>query len=194
MAAAIYTSCGRIGFPHATDSPRPTFFFSRRLSHSKELRVSYHVINRRRKPPCLSRPYMLLFYVAIFPVVAHHCRLRYNRVTVMESKPMHLLQFSHSIDSPSEIYVAFQWDLLLWPSLPPPQEGHGGTRVPGQMPSDSLRCTSTSKSHFHPVSLDIIDVNQNHRHRLLSCLHFCCCCSISDNSFCEDLSSKCSEK
>ena len=45
-------------------------------------------------------------------------------VTVRESKPMHLLQFSQSIDSPSEIYVAFQWDPLLWPSLPPRQEGH----------------------------------------------------------------------
>ena len=62
---------------------------------------------------------------------------------------MHLLQFSQSIDSPSEIYVAFQWDPLLWPSLPPPQEGHGDTRALGQMPSDPLRCTSTSKSHIH---------------------------------------------
>ena len=62
---------------------------------------------------------------------------------------MHLLQFSHSIDSPSEIYVAFHWDLLLWPSLPPRQEGHSDTRVLGQMPSDSLWCSSTSKSHIH---------------------------------------------
>lgn len=71
---------------------------------------------------------------------------------------MHLLQFSQSIDSPSEIYVAFQWDPLLWPSQPPPQEGHGDTRVLGQMPSDPLWCTSTSKSHIHrhhrTISLD----------------------------------------
>lgn len=65
---------------------------------------------------------------------------------------MHLLQFSQSIDSPTEIYVAFQWDPLLWPSLPPPQEGHGDTRVLGQMPSDPLRCTSTSKNP-HPSPL-----------------------------------------
>lgn len=75
---------------------------------------------------------------------------------------MHLLQFSQSIDSPSEIYVAFQWDPLLWPSLPPPQEGHGDTRVLGQMPSDPLRCTSTSKSHIHrhyrTISLDLIEI------------------------------------
>lgn len=75
---------------------------------------------------------------------------------------MHLLQFSQSIDSPSEIYVAFQWDPLLWPSLPPPQEGHGDTRVLCQMPSDSLRSTSTSKSHIHrhyrTISIDLIDI------------------------------------
>lgn len=75
---------------------------------------------------------------------------------------MHLLQFSQSIDSPSEIYVAFQRDPLLWPSLPPPQEGHGDTRVLGQMPSDPLRCTSTSKSHIHrhyrTISLDLIEI------------------------------------
>ena len=75
---------------------------------------------------------------------------------------MHLLQFSQSIDSPSEIYVAFQWDPLLWPSLPPPQEGHGDTRVLGQMPSDPLRCTSTSKSHIHrhyrTITPDLIEI------------------------------------
>ena len=35
------------------------------------------------------------------------------------------------------------------PHCLPPQEGHGDTRVLGQMPSDPLRCTSTSKSHIH---------------------------------------------
>lgn len=90
---------------------------------------------------------------------------------------MHLLQFSQSIDSPSEIYVAFQRDPLLWPSLPPPQEGHGDTRVPGQMPSDPLRCTSTSKKpHPSPpwdnqpyTSLKYHTPNLNHQHRPLSC-------------------------
>lgn len=49
---------------------------------------------------------------------------------------MHVLQFSQSIDSPSEIYVAFQGDPLLCPSLSPRQEGHCDTRVSSQMPSD----------------------------------------------------------
>lgn len=74
---------------------------------------------------------------------------------------MHLLQLSQSIDSPSVIYVAFQWDPLLWPSLPPPQEGHSDTRVLGQMPSDPLQCTYVSKSHIHchyrTISLDLIE-------------------------------------
>lgn len=75
---------------------------------------------------------------------------------------MHLLQFSQSIDSPSEIYVAFQWAPLLRPSLPPRQEGHSDTRVLGQMPSDPLWCISASKSHIHcydrTISLQFIEI------------------------------------
>lgn len=75
---------------------------------------------------------------------------------------MHLLQFSQSIDSPSEIYVAFQWDPLLRPSLPPRQEGHSDTRVLGQMPSDPLWCISAPKSQIHchdrTISLELFEI------------------------------------
>lgn len=108
---------------------------------------------------------------------------------------MHLLQFSQSIDSPSEIYVAFQRDPLLWPSLPPPQEGHGDTRVLGQMPSDPLRCTSASKSHIHrQTSLKYHTPDLNHQHRPLSCLQFFLKFIILSTTPSVNLRSKCSEK
>lgn len=69
---------------------------------------------------------------------------------------MHVLQFSQSIDSPSEIYVAFQGDPLLCPSLSPRQEGHCDTRVLSQMPSDppeapSLPCTTHIHRHCRTI-------------------------------------------
>lgn len=63
------------------------------------------------------------------------------RVTVRESKPMHLFQFSHSIDSPSEIYVAFssgRTPRRVGPSPPPLTVGVTVTReAPLPTPSDS---------------------------------------------------------
>lgn len=108
MAAAIYTSCGRKGFPHAQTSPPTTtlFPFSKATpSLSTELGVSYQIIKRRPNASCLSGLRALVFHVVVFAITPRPRFLRYNRVTVRGSEPMHLLQFSHSIDSPAEIYV-----------------------------------------------------------------------------------------
>lgn len=104
MAAAIYTSCGRKGFPHAQTPPTTTtpYSFSQATpSLSTELGESYHIIKGRPTPSCLSVCFMLLFS----PSCHIHAVFRYNRVTVRGAKPMHLLQFSHSIDSLAKIYV-----------------------------------------------------------------------------------------
>lgn len=68
MAAAIYTSCGRIGFPHVTDF---FSFFSARLSlefsHATDMGVGVgEIIERRIKRSAFSSSYALLFYVVIF--------------------------------------------------------------------------------------------------------------------------------
>ena len=71
--------------------------------------------------------------------------ISYNSHTLL----IHLLKF-----------MSFQRDPLRQPWLPLSQEGHGDSRARGQMPNDSLRCTSTCKSH---INADIMDINRNHQ-------------------------------
>lgn len=102
MAAAIYTSCGRIGFPHVTDFFFLFFFFS--FSEAIPCRTHIvsrlaHIIKRRTKPSCLSGPYTLLFYVVIFTVVLRRRRLRYSKVPGSQSEsPNQCISYnSHSL-------------------------------------------------------------------------------------------------
>lgn len=71
MAAAIYTSCGRIGFPHVTDFF--PLFFLRGFPLNRVVSWVSVVIERHTKRCSFSGSYVLLFYVVIFTVV-EDCR------------------------------------------------------------------------------------------------------------------------
>lgn len=149
VAAAIYTSCGRIGPPPPPHpSPSSPLIFLKRFFlfllflagdfSPFALQMRRHVIKRRtKKNPISSQStvragfffspspsfLMLLFSPPrCTDAFAFPRQPNTARVTVRESKPMHLFQFSHSIDSPSEIYVAFssrRTPYRVGPSPPP---------------------------------------------------------------------------
>lgn len=168
VAAAIYTSCGRIGLP-LSQTPPPIPIFLKRFpppllaipfagfanasarnqkTHKKTI-LSQSTVRAR----FISFFFLLFFSIFLFLMLlfslpqcvdasAFARQPSTARVTVRESKPMHLFQFSHSIDSPSEIYVAFSSGRTphrVGPlPTPPTTVGVTVTReAPLQTPSDS---------------------------------------------------------
>lgn len=162
MAAAIYTSCGRIGFPHVTEFFSFCFLCSQAIPYHSIVSTFVHTIKRRRKRSCLSRQYVL-FYVVVLAVVVRRRRLRYSKVPGSQSaSPNQCISYnSHSLlILPLKFMLLFSATPYCGPPCLPPQEGHSDTRVLCQMPSDSLRRTSTSKSHIHrhcrTISRDLV--------------------------------------
>lgn len=93
--------------PMHRPAPLPPLFFpcSKATSSLSTELVSYHIIKGHPNASCLSGLPALVFHVVVFAITPRPRCLCYNRVTVRGSHPMHLLQFSHSIDSLAEIYV-----------------------------------------------------------------------------------------
>lgn len=133
MAAAIYTSCGRKGFPHAQTSPPTTtlFSFSKATpSLSTELGVSYHIIKdvqmHRALVDCARSCFMLLFSRL------HHVYAVSDTTGSQSEGPSQCISYnSHTLLIHPLKFMSFQQDPLRRPSLPLSQEGHGDTRVRG---------------------------------------------------------------
>lgn len=138
------------------------FLCSQAIPYHSIVSTFVHTIKRLRKRSCLSRQYVL-FYVVVLAVVVRRRRLRYSKVPGSQSaSPNQCISYnSHSLlILPLKFMLLFSATPYCGPPCLPPQEGHSDTRVLCQMPSDSLRRTSTSKSHIHrhcrTISRDLV--------------------------------------
>jgi len=154
---AIYTSCGRIGFPHVTDLFLNLFYLAEdipRIQPCCIVACRSLCVNWRPQKNISDNHKCFCF------VIFHSCwgsyvyprRLPCGKALGSQSEsPNQCISYnSHSLlILPLKFMLLFSETPCCGPHCLPNRRVTTDTRVLGQMPSDPFWCTSASKSHIH---------------------------------------------